>query len=44
MYYPKPNIDIQKDLVKLKNVDIEIIGEIVAKFHGWIESALSTVD
>lgn len=44
MHYPKPNIDIQSDLEKLKNVGIEIIGEIVAKFHGWVESALSTIN
>lgn len=44
MHFCKPNfnIDIHLDNLK-KNFNIEIIGEIVAKSHGWVESALSTV-
>lgn len=44
MHFCKPNFNIDNDLSILKkNFNIEIIGEIVAKSHGWVESALSTI-
>lgn len=39
-----PNFNIEKKLEELdKNNNIEIIGEMVFKSHGWINSALTTV-
>lgn len=44
MHYCKPNFNIDKQLDELKEkYNIEIIGEIVSKSHGWVNSALSTV-
>jgi hypothetical protein len=44
MHYPKPNCNIERELYELKLThNIEIIGEIVSKIHGWVDSALSTV-
>jgi len=42
-HYCKPNFNIEKELNELKKYNIEIIGEIVSKSHGWINCALSTV-
>jgi hypothetical protein len=44
MHYCKPNFDIENELCELKEKhNIEIIGEVVSKSHGWVNSALSTV-
>lgn len=44
MHYCKPNFNIDDDLKSLKNnFNIEIIGEIVSKSHGWVNSALTTI-
>ena len=43
MHYCKPNFNISEELNQLKELNIEIIGEIVNDTHGWIESALNTV-
>jgi ssDNA-specific exonuclease RecJ len=44
MHYCKPNFNIEKELQELKNnFNIEIIGEMVSKSHGWVNSAFSTV-
>ena len=44
MHYCKPNFNIENELAELKDkYNIEIIGELVSKSHGWVNSALSTV-
>ena len=44
MHFCKPNFNIQNELNELENIhNIKIIGEIVSKSHGWVESALSTI-
>ena len=44
MHYCKPGFSIDEDLELLKNNhNLEVIGEIVAKSHGWVNSALSSI-
>jgi hypothetical protein len=44
MHYSKPGFSIDEDLGLLKNNhNLEVIGELVAKSHGWVNSALSSI-
>jgi hypothetical protein len=44
MHYPKPNCtDLSKQLDQMAQYNFKMIGEAVAKKHGWVDSALSTV-
>jgi hypothetical protein len=43
-HYCKPNFNIGNELELLRDkYNIEVIGEIVSKSHGWVNSALSTL-
>jgi hypothetical protein len=44
MHYSKPNFNIKNELEELKKSNIEIIGEIVSESHGWVNSALATIE
>jgi hypothetical protein len=44
MHYPKPNCaDLTEILNKMSEYNFKMIGEAVAKKHGWVDSALSTI-
>jgi phytoene dehydrogenase-like protein len=44
MHYSKPNFNIKSQLYELSKYNIEILGELVNESHGWVESALETLD
>jgi hypothetical protein len=44
MHFPKPNCaDLTEQLNKMSQYNFKMIGEAVAKKHGWVDSALSTI-
>ena len=44
MHYPKPNCsNLSEQLDQMKQYNFEMIGEAVARTHGWVNSAISTV-
>ena len=44
MHYPKPNCtNLSSILDQMEKYNFKMIGEAVAKKHGWVDSALSTV-